>query len=108
MPLALLAVLFAALGIAACGGGDDEGFDAEDRAANLIEKDPANGDVRITVGSKNFTEQFVLGEIYAQALEAAGYKVRKRLDLGSERIALRALETGEIDAYPEYTSRQVR
>ena len=44
----------------------------------------------LTVGSKNFTEQFVLGEIYAQALEAAGFKVDKQLNLGSEQIAYKA------------------
>ena len=75
-----------------------------DTQANLIKENPANHDVRITVGSKNFTEQLILGEIYAQALEAAGYDVKKRLNLGPERVAFRALEDGEIDAYPEYTS----
>ena len=58
----------------------------------------------ITVGSKNFTEQFILGEIYAQALQAAGYTVKKDLNLGSEQIALKALKSGDIDGYPEYTS----
>jgi osmoprotectant transport system substrate-binding protein len=55
------------------------------------------------VGSKNFTEQKVLGEVYAQALAAAGYKVRKELNLGDQDIALKALKSGEISAYPEYT-----
>ena len=59
---------------------------------------------RITVGSKNFTEQFILGEIYAQALQAAGYTVKKDLNLGSEQIALKALKSGDVDGYPEYTS----
>jgi osmoprotectant transport system substrate-binding protein len=45
----------------------------------------------------------VLGEIYAQGLKAAGFTVRTRLDLGDEHVALKALERGEIDAYPEYT-----
>ena len=45
----------------------------------------------------------MLGEIYAQALEAAGFKVKKSLDLGSELIAYKALKGGKIDAYPEYT-----
>jgi glycine betaine/choline ABC-type transport system substrate-binding protein len=58
----------------------------------------------VVVGSKNFTEQFVLGEIYAQSLKAAGYKVRRRLNLGDEQIAFHALRRGRIDAYPEYTS----
>ncbi len=58
----------------------------------------------MTIGSKNFDEQFILGEIYAQALEAAGYTVETELNLGSEVVAKKALETGEVDAYPEYTS----
>ena len=57
----------------------------------------------ITVGSKNFTEEFILGNIYAQALQAAGYKVKTQLNLGSEQIAYKALKAGKIDAYPEYT-----
>lgn len=58
---------------------------------------------KITVGSKNFTEQYVLGELYAQALAANGFNVEKRLDLGSEQIADKALQNGQIDLYPEYT-----
>ncbi|HEY2818863.1 MAG TPA: glycine betaine ABC transporter substrate-binding protein [Casimicrobiaceae bacterium] len=57
----------------------------------------------VRVGSKNFTEQFVLAEIYAQALEAAGIKVEKKLNLGGTLIAHKALEEKEIDLYPEYT-----
>ena len=98
----VLALLAMALGLAACGGDGDA--DTDGLEANLIQERPENRAVRLTVGSKNFTEELILGEIYAQALEAGGYDVRRRLDLGSERIALRALESGEIDAYPEYTS----
>ncbi|UTI62809.1 hypothetical protein NBH00_15740 [Paraconexibacter antarcticus] len=71
--------------------------------AKLIVKDAANASKpTITVGSKNFTEEFILGEIYAQALQAAGFKVKKQLNLGSEQIAYKALKGGQIDAYPEY------
>ena len=45
----------------------------------------------------------MLGEIYSQALEAAGFKVNRQLNLGSELIAHKALQAGKIDAYPEYT-----
>jgi osmoprotectant transport system substrate-binding protein len=45
----------------------------------------------------------VLGEIYAQGLAAAGYKVKKELNLGDEQTALKALESDQISAYPEYT-----
>jgi osmoprotectant transport system substrate-binding protein len=57
----------------------------------------------VRVGSKNFTEQFVLAEIYAQALEAAGIRVERRINLGGTLIAHKALEEKEIDFYPEYT-----
>lgn len=57
----------------------------------------------LRVGSKNFTEQFVLAEIYAQALEAAGIKTEKKLNLGGTLIAHKALEEKQIDFYAEYT-----
>ncbi|MPZ19421.1 MAG: ABC transporter permease subunit [Luteitalea sp.] len=58
----------------------------------------------IVVGSKNFTEQIVLGEIVAQALERfGGLSVERRLNLGGTFICDRALALGEIDVYVEYT-----
>jgi glycine betaine/choline ABC-type transport system substrate-binding protein len=115
----LLAVLVLGLTVAACGGDDDDssssgssnssssssGSSGSDSGGDgkVIQKDPANASTTITVGSKNFAEQYILGEIYAQALSAAGFKVKKSLDLGSEQIAFKALKNGNIDAYPEYT-----
>ena len=58
---------------------------------------------QVKVGSKNFTEQFVVAEIYAQALEAAGIKVERKINLGGTLIAHKALEEKQIDLYPEYT-----
>jgi glycine betaine/choline ABC-type transport system substrate-binding protein/ABC-type proline/glycine betaine transport system permease subunit len=111
--LALL-LLVLALGLVACGSDDDNSSGSADTGtaaattpaanANTITANADNGSKpTITVGSKNFTEQFILGEIYAQALQAAGYKVKKQLNLGSEQIALKALKAGRVDAYPEYT-----
>ena len=57
----------------------------------------------VKVGSKNFTEQYVLAEIYAAALENGGVKVERKINLGGTLIAHQALVTGEIDLYPEYT-----
>jgi osmoprotectant transport system substrate-binding protein len=57
----------------------------------------------IAIGSKNFTESLVLGELYAQALEHRGIAVTRKLDLGGTDIAMAALRRGEIDLYPEYT-----
>lgn len=92
---AVLASLAVAL-LAACGnvgeGGQAQGGDG------------GGGDgATITVGSKNFTEQYILGNMYALALEDASFDVEKKLDLGSEQIADKALQSGQIDLYPEYT-----
>ena len=57
----------------------------------------------IRVGSKNFTEQLLIGEMYALLLAAAGYDVVRRTSLGTTQIAMAALLRGEIDLYPEYT-----
>jgi len=104
--LALLSLLVAAVALAACGSDDGTSTEAGSTAAgdNLIADNPDNEGVKLTIGSKNFTEQFILGEIYAQALQAAGYDVSTDLNLGSEQVALKALENGEISGYPEYTS----
>ena len=57
----------------------------------------------VRVASKNFTEQFVLAELYAQAFEAAGMKVERKINLGGTLIVHKALEEKQIDFYPEYT-----
>jgi glycine betaine/choline ABC-type transport system substrate-binding protein len=101
--IATIAALACAVLVAACGGGDDNGS-TTGASGKLIKSNSANGNVTIKVGSKNFTEEFILGEIDAQSLEAAGYKVKRDLNLGSEQIAFKALKNGNIDGYPEYTS----
>ena len=59
---------------------------------------------RIVVGSKNFTEQVILGELMAQAIERyAGLPVDRRLNLGGTFICDRAIQTGDIDLYVEYS-----
>ena len=63
----------------------------------------ANPTATIRVGSKDFTEQFILGHMYALTLEGAGFRVERRLNLGGTPVAQAALEAGEIDLYPEYT-----
>src|SRR5687767_6413552 len=102
--LAVIAALACGVLLAACGDDDSSSSDSGSTSGTVIERNADNSGKEITVGSKNFTEQFILGEIYAQALDAAGYDVRKDLNLGSEQIALRALKGGDVDAYPEYTS----
>ena len=57
----------------------------------------------IRIGSKNFSEQVILGEIAAQGLEARGMRVDRRLNLGGTFICHQALKAGKLDLYPEYT-----
>ncbi len=64
---------------------------------------PGTGVRPVVVGSMNFTEQLVLGELMAQVLERAGHPVERRFNLGATMIAHEALVRGEIDVYPEYT-----
>ncbi len=64
----------------------------------------AGGTTRaVVVASKPFGESFLLGEMFAQLLEARGLPVRRRLGLGGTEIAFGALRTSVIDVYPEYT-----
>jgi glycine betaine/choline ABC-type transport system substrate-binding protein len=117
----VLAVISLGLVAAACGSDNSNSSDtttpattatqaagsgnipASEKAANKITPVQGASGVSLKVGSKNFTEQFILGEIYTQALQAAGYKVKKDLNLGSELIAYKAVRQGAVDAYPEYT-----
>ncbi len=73
----------AALVASACGGG-------------------GGGDV-VSVGSKDFTEQLIIGEMYALMLEENGLTVERKLNLGGTPVAQAAIVSGEIDLYPEYT-----
>jgi osmoprotectant transport system substrate-binding protein len=57
----------------------------------------------ITIGTKNFTEQYILGELYARTLRKAGFRVVLKSDIGSSEIIDKALTAGSLDMYPEYT-----
>lgn len=57
----------------------------------------------VVVGSKNFTEQVILGEMLAQLLESRGVPVERRLNLGGTFICHQALVAGDLDLYVEYT-----
>jgi len=59
------------------------------------------------MGSANFPEQVILGELYAQILEANGYTVERHLNLGSREVVEPALESGQLDMYPEYLATAV-
>jgi osmoprotectant transport system substrate-binding protein len=101
---ATLLALALAVGVVACGSSDDSGTGNDEEGGGAIVSNPKNGKVTLTIGSKNFPEQEILGEIYAQALRAAGYEVKSDLNLGSETVAHQAVKSGQISGYPEYAS----
>jgi osmoprotectant transport system substrate-binding protein len=105
---ALVLALVLSLGVAACGSSSSdttgESTESSEGGGGAIASNPENGKVKLTIGSKNFPESEITGEIYAQALSAAGYKVKTDLSLGSETIAYKALQNGSVSGYPEYTS----
>ncbi len=57
----------------------------------------------MTIGDKNFAEENILGQLYTQALQAKGYKVTLKENVGSSEIIYKALTSGQIEMYPEYT-----
>ncbi len=92
IPLAVLALV---LVLAGCGGQGSG-------AINFRGPLPGKGRPPVTIGDKNFTEQFILGELYDQALTAEGYTVTLDLNIGPTAVTIRALESGRLDMYPEY------
>lgn len=82
-----------ALTLGACGGDDGGGGSGSG--------DRLDG-VSITVGSKDFTENILLGEMYALALENEGASVDNQINLGGTNVNREALLSGDIDVYPEY------
>lgn len=110
-------VLLSALLLVACGqaGGatavpeattaPSEPTSAPGALATSAPEAPAAGATgTIRVGSKNFTEMYIMGELYAQLLEANGFTVERAFDLGATPVAHSAITQGDIDLYPEYTS----
>lgn len=110
--LALLAALLMAFVVVGCGDDEEpapapstdsgETTPAPDGGETASDM-PGEGKPAVTIGTKDFTEEFILGELYTQALEAKGYKVNLKKNIGATEIIDKSLTSGEIDAYPEYT-----
>lgn len=64
---------------------------------------PGAGKPAVTIGDKNFAEEYLLGDLYAQALQAQGYTVHLKANIGASAVIDKALTSGKIDMYPEYT-----
>jgi osmoprotectant transport system substrate-binding protein len=63
---------------------------------------PGTGKPAVTIGDKNYTEQFILGQLYMQALKAQGYTVNINQNIGPTGVTLHALNSGALAMYPEY------
>ncbi len=87
---------------AASDGGTDAGSDGESTEGGAAFADIDLSGVELTVGSKDFTEQLVLGEMLVQSFEAAGASVDNKVDLGGTVVNREALLSGEISTYAEY------
>jgi osmoprotectant transport system substrate-binding protein len=87
-PKAIIAFLVAAIVASACGGTTSPGTGAAKPT--------------VIIGSTNFSEQLILGELYAQLLEANGYPVTRKFNLGAREIVFPALTSGQIDMEIDY------
>jgi len=88
------AVVGAALALSGCASGDPLDTGSGDENAN---------NETIVVGSQAYYSNEIIAEIYAQALEGAGFDVERKFQIGQRDAYLPALESGEVDVFPEYT-----
>ena len=103
MGAALAVVVSGAL--AACGSSSSSSSSTTSASATTSKaaSGPGVGKPAVTIGDKNFTEEYILGALYQQALQAKGYTVNLKGNIGSSEITYKALTSGQIDMYPEYT-----
>ncbi len=94
--VALLAVV-----VAACGATSATDTPASSQSTTTAAL-PGAGRPQVTIGDKNFTEQFVLGELYYEALKAQGFQVLLNRNIGPTEVTLQALQSGRLGLYPEY------
>ncbi len=103
--LALGASLLVLFGACTTGGGSTQspaGSTAPSTAPSAAPATPSAPPPGIRIGSDGFYESKLMGEIYAQVLEANGYTVERNLGLGPRKVSAPALESGQIDLKPEY------
>jgi osmoprotectant transport system substrate-binding protein len=98
------------LGLAACGSSSTSSSSssastpsASSSTATPAATGPGVGKPPVTIGDKNFPEENILGALYAQALQAKGFQVTLKDNIGSSEIIYKALTSGQINLYPEYT-----
>jgi osmoprotectant transport system substrate-binding protein len=98
--LALAACSSSGSGTKASTGG---GSSSAAGSSSVPAGQPGKGKPAITMGDKNFAEEYLLGDLYSQALKAKGFSVTLKGNIGSSATIDKALTSGQIDMYPEYT-----
>lgn len=98
--LAVLALMVSGL-LTACGSSSSS--PSSSTGSSGASALPGKGKPPITIGTKDFTEEFILGQLYTQALRKKGYTVNLKSNIGATEIVDKALTSKQIDAYPEYT-----
>jgi osmoprotectant transport system substrate-binding protein len=104
---ALTTVLLAACGSSSSSSSSTASSSGAASSTSSSSSASAGGSGTLTLGTKDFTEEFILGQLYKQALEAKGCKINYKENIGATEIVDRALTSGQIDAYPEYTGESV-
>lgn len=111
---AVVLLLLSTILIAACGSSKSSSSSTSSAAAapsssssSSTSTSAASSGGTLTLGTKNFTEEYIIGQLYKQALTAAGCKIDYKESIGATEIVDKALTSGQIDAYPEYTGESV-
>jgi osmoprotectant transport system substrate-binding protein len=108
---AVALTIVAAVVLAACGSSSSSSSSpsssSSSPSASSTSTTTGSSSGALTLGTKDFTEEFILGQLYKQALEAKGCKINYKENIGATEIVDRALTSGQIDAYPEYTGESV-
>ena len=87
----------------ASGAGSSSSASSSASSGSGGSSQPGKGKPPIVLGDKNFTEEFILGDLYQQALQAKGFSVTLKPNIGSSELTDKALTSGQIQMYPEYT-----
>jgi len=92
----------AALTLSGCGSSPAAVVVRSSSTATQTTALPGTGKPQVTIGDKNYTEQFVLGELYFEALQAQGFPVLINQNIGPTEVTMQALQSGQLGMYPEY------
>jgi osmoprotectant transport system substrate-binding protein len=112
-PATVLLALLAAVALTACGSSSSSSSSSVSSSSSgagesaTTSQSSGAGGGSLTLGTKDFTEEFIVGQLYKQALTAKGCRINYKQNIGATEVVDKALTSGQIDAYPEYTGESV-